>query len=105
MDKPIIQAGKNDIQPDGELLSVVNVSEINKPTAAKITYPEDNLWYNRLSTWVLVSMVLSLLCLAMAYFYRRFLFIIPLWPMVAVISWYLKRKFRQFEDKNSGFFK
>jgi len=100
---PPIASENNKNEP--AVLSVVNVEQIKKPLKAKTLHPEDALWYNRLSTWLGIGLLLSTLCLIMYFFYKRFVYLIPFWPALAAITWYVRKKFRDFEDKNSGFFK
>lgn len=95
--------GKNDpneIKTTNNLLvtplSVVNVSELNK-----IKNPDEtNLnWYDKFHFWVSIGILLSLIFIGISLKYKRFIIFIPLGPLAAIASWYVKRLVRRYEPK------
>ncbi len=79
-------------QPQPELYGVINIQEINR--SKEIKREDENLWYNKLIYWVAISLVISGICLIIAYFLRSFLFITPLFPIIAVITWSVRKILR-----------
>ena len=86
------------------ILSVVNVRELKKP---KLERPNEEgaYWYNKAWVWVLFGGFTSLFFVILALINIRFLFLIPLGPIIGLFSWGIRKYVRKYDDATKGLFR
>lgn len=93
------QLSKNNKVSTNNLLNVVNVGEM-KMTKWNKPIPEDELWHNRLSTWLIGGFTIGITTAMLSYFNLSLLLVAPLGPIAALLSWYIKKILRRTKDMN-----
>ena len=84
------------------LLTVVNVSELKHPEEKEDN--SDNLiWYNQLKYWLIFGCIPSLFFIFLSFSNYRFLFLLPLGPYAAYLTWHVKNKIKRFAKKLDAF--
>ena len=85
------------------VVSVVNITEIKKKK--KETPSEELNWYDQLKYWIFIGLAASLVFIIFSLLNRRFLIFTPLGPLIAVISWYVRKVFTKHSKKLDVFSK
>ena len=78
-------------------LSVVNVNELKRKKEDPSEV--DSIWYEKFHFWLIFGIVISLIFLIISFKYKGFLALIPLGPIAAIISWYIKKIVKKLEPK------
>lgn len=81
-------------QMTNETFGVVNVKDLTTKEEDK-PKPEDSLWYNKLTSWISIGAGVSLLLGISAFINKHLLYLIPLPPIIAAVSWYVRRLLRK----------
>jgi len=90
---------ENNKTPPNGLLNIVNVTDLNTSKWNK-PVPEDELWHNRLSTWLIGGFTAGITIAMLSYFNRSLLVVSPLGPIAALLSWYIKKILRRSKYMN-----
>ena len=85
-----------------QTFSVINVHQLKNPVS-KDVYPDDQLWYNQLKYWLIFGTLGSAIFAILAIINWRFLFLLPLGPYMAYLSWHLKRWVRKHSKNLDAF--
>ncbi len=80
-------------QPKNELLTVVNVKELKNPEKKEVSH-EPEQWYFQLKYWMVFGGIFSAICAIASIINFRFLFLTPLGPYVAYLTWHARKKFK-----------
>jgi hypothetical protein len=86
-----------------ELISVVNVTELKKPKKNEDDEPDTDVWYHQLKYWVLIGCSLSAIFAILSILNYRFLYLLPLGPYTAYLSWHIRKKIKPYAKKFDAF--
>ncbi len=81
-----------------QVISVINVHDIKNPVSKEYV-EEDQIWYNQLKYWMMFGGIGSAVFAILSIINVRFLFLLPLGPYVAYLSWHMKRWVRKNAKK------
>jgi hypothetical protein len=81
-----------------EVFSAVNVKDLKKPEDTEDIENED-LWYLQLKNWVLMGSSLSVFFAILSITNWRFLFLLPLGPYAAYLSWHIRKKIKRYAKR------
>ena len=89
-----IEEETNIVKPE-EVISIVNIDALKNPTNKEFEL-EDEIWYFQLKYWLAGGFLISTI-LALASFWNwKAIFIIPLGPYVAYLTWYVRKWARKY---------
>ncbi len=74
------------LQPSIHSINVEELKKVKKPKKYKSEY-----WYDKLVYWLLISLTGSLIFGLLALINNQFIYIAPIFPVVGVISWLVRR--------------
>ncbi len=89
---------KNKVPMSSQVISVINVQDIKNPVNKEYK-AEDEIWYNQLKYWLMFGGIGSAIFAILSVINIRFLFLLPLGPYVAYLSWHLKKWVRKNAKK------
>jgi hypothetical protein len=69
-------------------LNVEAIQESKKPEKKKL---ESNNWYDKLKYWLLIGLLAMVPMIVLGIFHKQFFLLIPLGPIVAFLSWIIRR--------------
>lgn len=83
--------------------SVLNVDEIKKPKRERME--GEDKWYNQALYWGLFGALGGLVFVILGIFQVEFLYLSPVIPVAALVSWYIRRLIMRFGDEQDEIFK
>ena len=95
---PKIETTPNLPEKDENSMLVVNVSELNKLKIEEEA-PEPDVWYVQLKYWLLIGCSLSAIFAILSAIDIRFLYLLPLGPYAAYVSWHIRKKIKKYAQK------
>jgi hypothetical protein len=78
-------------------INVVNIKELKR--GDKSVVENNSVWYHKLQFWLIIGIVFSLIFLILSLKYKSFLVFIPVGPVTALISWYIRGVLKKYEPK------
>lgn len=97
---------KKQMRMEGDLITVVNVSEIKKSKTERLLgLEEKEVWYLRLYAWVLFGSIPSLFFILLSFWNKMFLILVLMGPIFGFISWFVRRIAIKYEEKLDFFAK
>ena len=84
-----------------EVITVVNVTELIKPKTPEDLDNENG--YNQLKYWMVYGSIGSLVFVILAILDLKFLFLLPLGPYVAYLSWHVRKWVKKYSKHFDAF--
>jgi hypothetical protein len=78
-------------------ISVVNIKELKRGDSEPIEYSINR--YDKFYFWLIAGSVISLIFLLVSLKYRAFWIFVPVGPIAAIISWYVRKIVKKYEPK------
>lgn len=73
---------------------VVNISEIKREKKVQKNIDKNDTWLDKLYYWIILSIIPSGVTIILGYFYRQFIFLSIIFPIIAISGWGVRKILR-----------